>query len=215
MSEQIFTSDQKKQLFETFNTNPSGAFISIQGYESINGCGEKANYLLQSGIKYANIKETSIEKIKDIKAGNDIKEIHVKCSTWKDPVTGELSNRKSKERKLITWEGDFKHDSPEFQKACDEIHEGLTNPKKVETSFEKEATGLYSIEGDVLYIRDCLVARKKVTEYGSRPVSATTPENALKEAIRRLLPVNNYRTFKLDGRFEQITINHTAITVNW
>lgn len=215
MSEQIFTPDQKQQLFETFNANPSGAFIAIKGYESINGCGEKANYLLQSGISYANVKEQSIEKIKDIKAGNVIKDIHVKCNTWKDPDTGECFNRQSKERKLFLFEEDYKCTDPEFQTACDEILNGLIAPKKTEQTYEKEANGLYSIDGDILYIRECLVSRKKVIQYGTRPVSATTPLVALKEAIRKLLPVNNYRTFKLDGRFEQITINHTAIVVDW
>jgi hypothetical protein len=211
----IFTPDQKSALVETFNTNPSGCFISIQGYASINGCGEVANYQLQSGINYGNIVKMSIEKLEKIKEGTlGDKTVHVKCQTYKNP-DGTFSNRKSKERTLVTFEKDYANTDKEFQDACDEIMEGLKNPKESTNVYEKEATGLYSIEGEALYIRDCLVHKKTITKFGERPVSATLPENALKEAIRRMLPANNYRTFKLDlERFERIAINHTEI-VPW
>lgn len=208
----IFTGDQKAQLLETFNTNPSGAFISIKGYESINGCGEVANYQLQSGIHYDNIVKMSLEKLEDIRNGKVIDKIHVKCQTWKNP-DGSFTNRKSKERTLVNFEADYNASSQDFLMACDEIKQGLTNPRETTNVFQKEATGLYSIEDEALYIRECLVLNKTITKYGERPASATTPTNALKEAIRRLLPVSNYRTFKLDGRFETIAINHTKIVV--
>lgn len=209
--EQKFTRAQRKEIAETFSANPSGSFIWVQGYESVNGNGEIANYQLQSGIHYNNIKAKSIEKIDEIKAGKIVPTIHVKCNTYKND-DGTFTSRKAKDRQLIVWEKDVAFSDADFQLACDEIKEGLVNPKKVEQPYEKEATGLYSTENDVLYIRDCLVIKKYIVTPGSRPVSATEPFNAIKNAIRRLLPVDNYRTFKLDlNRFETISINTEKI----
>jgi hypothetical protein len=209
---QIFDESQKQQLFETFNSNPSGAFIAIKGYESISGGGEVANFILQSGIHYANIKTNSVKRLEEIKAGKVVPSVHVKCSTWQNP-DGTYSNRKSKERKLVDFEQDYDFGHPEFQRACDEIMEGLVAPKSVEQPYEKEANGIYSVDGDALYIRECLVVRKDVVKFGVREHSATHPFTALKNAVRKLLPVDNYRTFKLDGRFEKIAVNHTEISV--
>jgi len=203
--------EARNKILETFNTNPSGAFVHIKGYESMSGCGEVADFQIQSGVKYGNIKQSSIDKLKDIKDGKVVKDIHVECHTWKNP-DGSLTNRKAKDRVLIEHKADYKWDSQEFQMACDDIMLGLIAPKPSTQVFEKEATGLYSIDGDALYIRDCLIVEKKIVQHGERPVSATVPYQALADAIRRLLPVSNYRTFKLDlGRFDTISINHVII----
>lgn len=209
--EQKFTRTQRREIAETFNANPSGAFIAVNGYESISGGGEVANYQLQSGIHYDRIKAKSIAMIDEIKAGKVVQTVHVKCNTYKNE-DGTFTNRKAKDRALVMWENDIKWDSADFQRACDEIKEGLVNPKKVEQPFEKEAQGLYSTEEDVLYIRECLVLKKTIVTPGTRPMSATEPFTALKNKIRKLLPVDNYRTFRLDlNRFETISINNEKI----
>ena len=202
----------KQKLIETFNSNPSGAFLSIRGYESVTGHGEIANYQIQSGIHYGNIVAMSIKELEDIKAGRK-GVVHVKCNTYKNDG-GTFTNKKAKGRALVVFEGDFKQTDPEFQMACDELMEGLKNPREVTNPYEKEANGLYNIDGDqnCLYIRECLVLHKTVVQHGTRPVSATTPFMALKRVIDKMLPVSNYRTFKIDmDRFETIAINHTEI----
>lgn len=205
-----FTVDDKQAMLDTFNANPSGAFISITGYEPVKGCGEVANYQLQSGIHYDRIKQMSIEKLEKIKAGEVFDEIHVKCQTWKKP-DGSFTNRKAKDRTLIEHERTYKVTDPEVQMACDELMEGMTAPRKSNQPYDKEANGLYSVDDDVLYIRECLIIDKKIVEYGERPVSATEPFIALKRKIKHMLPVDNYRTFKLDGRFEKVAINHAKV----
>ncbi len=207
---QTFKADERDKLLETFNSNPGGAFISILGYESIGGEGERADYQLQSGVNYDKVKKMSIDKLQAMIAGL-VPSVHVKCNTWKDDVTGEMTNRKKEGRTLITFEQTYKWDSLEFQAAARELLDQLQNPKKVDSPFTKEAKGLYSIEGQVLYIRECLVMNKKVHTHGQRPVSATTPEMALKNEIKDQLPISNYRQFKLDGRFDSISVNHAKI----
>ena len=204
------TVNDKQALVEAFNNAPAGGFISIVGYESATGEGEKANYVLQLGVNYENIVKLSIEKLKNIIEGKDIKSVHVKCQTWKN-LDGTFTNRKAKDRTLVTYEQDYDWNSFPFQDACKTILNGLENPKKVETPFAKEATGLYSIDGDALYIRECLVINKQVVQYGTRPVSATEPFIALKNEIKEQLPVGNYRTFKLSGKWEKVVINHSEI----
>ena len=203
----VITIDQKQEVLNTFNANPSGCFIGIQGYE--NSHGEIANYTIQSGVNYGNIKNLSIEKLNDIKAGKDIKDITVKCDIWEN-ADGTVTNRKATGRTFKTITTAYKWDSDDFQKACDEILQGMLAPKKVEQSYDKEAKGLYSIDDDTLYIRECLVVTKAVVKDGVYPESAQLPFNALKDAIRKLLPVANYRTFKLES-FQSITINGSII----
>jgi hypothetical protein len=205
-----FTVDDKDQMLETFNSNPSGAFIFITGYEAVKGAGEVANYQLQSGISYDNIKKRSIAMLEKIKAGEEVEELDVKCKTWKKP-DGTYTNRKAKDRVLIDHQANYKFDSPDFQTACDELMQGMTDPKKTNQPYDQEANGLYSIDDDILYIRECLIVDKTVTTFGERPVSATEPFIALKNKIKKMLPVSNYRTFKLDGRFEKVSINHDKV----
>jgi hypothetical protein len=66
------------------------------------------------------------------------------------------------------------------------------------------------MDDETLYIRECLVVTKKVLKEGEYSESATLPFNALKDAIKKLLPVSNYRTFKLE-QFESVSINGTVI----
>ena len=133
-----FTVDQKDQLLETFNSNPSGAFIFITGYEPVKGEGEVANYQLQSGISYDNIKQRSIKMLEKIKAGEDIQTLHVECQTWKKP-DGTFTNRKAKDRTLVKHQADYSWDDKDFQDACEELMQGLTDPKKTSQPFDKEA----------------------------------------------------------------------------
>lgn len=207
-----FTVADKQAMFDTFNGSPSGGFVGIKGYESLTGFGEKANYLLQVGIDYKSIVAMSIKKLKQIMAGEipELRELHVECQTWQGK-DGSFSNRKSKDRTLITHHADYKYTDPDFERACADIMLSLTNPKKTDQPFVKEANGLYSVDGDTLYIRDCLVVDKKIVIYGKRPVSATEPYTALKREIKHFLPVANYRTFAVNGKFELITINHNEV----
>ena len=212
MSTTVVARGDLRKLVETFNANPSGAFISIRRYESVSGLGEVANYQLQSGIHYKNIVEASIAHLGEIKRGRK-GEVHVQCNTYKLD-DGTFTNRKAKDRTLVVFKGAFKSTDPEFQMACDELLEQLTHPRETTVPYEKEANGLYNIDGDdgTLYIRECLVLKKVVVTEGTRPVSATTPYMALKRAIENMLPVSNYRTFKIDtDRFETIAINHSEI----
>lgn len=203
----VITIEQKQSVLNTFNANPSGCFIGVQGYE--NSFGEVANYTLQSGVNYGNIKDKSIEKLKELKEGKAEQSVHVKCNVWKNP-DGSITNRKGKDRTFETYENDYSFDCEDFQNACDEILNGLTNPRESSQTFDKEAKGLYSIDGETLYIRDCLKVTKTVVKEGEYAQSATLPFNALKDAIKGLLPVSNYRTFKLEN-FESISINGNVI----
>lgn len=203
----VITIEQKQSVLSTFNANPSGCFIGVQGYE--NSHGEIANYTLQSGVNYGNIKNISIEKLKEIKEGKVVPFVKVVCNVWKNP-DGTITNRKGKDRTFEKFEGEYAFDSEDFQKACDDIMQGFLNPRESNQTYDKEAKGLYSMDDETLYIRECLVVTKTVLENGEYAEKATLPFNALKDAIKRLLPVSNYRTFKLEN-FQSISINGTVI----
>jgi hypothetical protein len=220
MDKKVISLEQKQMVLDTFNANASGCFIQVTGYENANG--EVSTYQLQSGVNYGNVINMSVEQLKDIKAGNEVKELEVKCNVWEKSVDeisklpkdhtieDECTNRKATGRTYKPFAKPYKWDSAEFQTACDVVMESLINPKKVEQSYEKEAKGLYSIDEETLYIRQCLVVNKVVEKDGVYPQSATLPLNALKEKIKGLLKVSKYRTFKLE-QFDSISINGTLI----
>lgn len=208
-----FTVDQRKELVEAFNQSPSGSYIYIENYQSAVGSGEVADYYLQFGIKYENALNASLEKLKLVKEGKILKYVNVDWAAYVD-TNGNLHSRPAEGRTLqkqptkqVYW-----NDS-DFQSACDEIAESLTAPKKTENNFKNEGKGLYShADSDTLYIRECLLILKKVTKSGpaSNP-RGISYEKALKDEIRSLLPVSQYRSFRLDGRFDRVSINHIKI----
>ena len=207
MDKKVITMEQKQKVLNTFNANPSGCFIQVNGYE--NSKGEVATYQLQSGVNYGNIKDISIMQLEDIKAGKAFETIDVTYGTWINP-DGTESNRKAKGRIYDIVTKNFKYTDADFQKACDELMESLVNPRKVETSYDKEAKGLYSMDGETLYIRDCLVVNKTVEKEGEYTEKATTDYTALKNKIESFLKKSKYRTFKLES-FNSIAINGTMI----
>lgn len=206
----VVRATNREELAAVFDENPGGAFISIKGYRPVSADGEVADYQLRSGIKYPNVVADSIAQLKDIMAGKGVPSLHVKCMTWQNPDK-TFSNRKSKERVLVTFEKSYLVADRAFQEAAAEVLEALENPGKPTTEYDKEAKGLYSLDGTSFYIRDCLVIEKKILVHGTRNVKATHPDTALRDAIRRLLPVGNYRTFKLDGEFDAVMINHDKV----
>jgi hypothetical protein len=203
----MVTIEQKQTVLNTFNANPSGCFIAINGYE--NSHGEVANYQIQSGVNYGNIKAASIKKLSEIKAGQVEKEVTVRCMVWQNE-DGTIATRKGAGRKMVAYEQSYAWDSADFQKACDAIMEGFLNPRETTHTFEKEAKGLYSMDEETLYIRDCLLLNKAVIKEGVYPESATAPFTALKDTIRGMLPVSKYRAFKLEN-FDNIMVNGNLI----
>lgn len=203
----VVTIEQKQTVLNTFNANPSGCFIAINGYENANG--EVSNYQLRSGVNYGTIVDKSIEALLDIKAGKTVDKISVECNVWQNE-DGTYTNRKAAGRKLVSIKQDYDVKSVEVQEACDAILNGLQNPRETTTSYDKEAKGLYSMDDETLYIRDCVVINKTVVTNGVYPVTASLPVNALKDTIKRMLPVSTYRTFKLES-FDSVAINGTVI----
>jgi hypothetical protein len=94
------------------------------------------------------------------------------------------------------------------------LRDNLANPKKVDQGYTAEAKGAYSKEGEaegVLYFRDCMTVHKHVTLQGEYKQKGGKEETAIKEALRRMLPVGRYRAYKLDGNFEYVTVGGLSI----
>lgn len=218
MDKTVLTVDQWRGIIDTFTANPSGCFAAIQGYESATGYGEIADFQILVGISYGSLLKQSIAMLEEMISKPMVDEdgnptgITVRGHLWQDRVTREKTNRKSGSRSLVPFVETYFHSETAFQDTAAELLENLKNPKTPEmVGFEKEADGLYSLDGDVLYIRDCLRVKKTVRKPGDYPLKATLPVTTLKHTLRKMLPVSNYRTFKLDQRFEKIAIFHTEI----
>jgi hypothetical protein len=94
----------------------------------------------------------------------------------------------------------------------------LENPAPAKVSYDKESKGQYGLDkadGEhCLYIRDCLRVHKAVRVEGEYKVKCSSPEVAIKDAVRRKLGVGRYRQFIMDGRWESLTLGGQAILID-
>jgi len=225
---------QPDELVALFNDSHSGGFACIRKY--VNRYGEVADHWVQAGINYGNILTMSHERVKAwLKAGGvpnlDTVEIHYK--TWVN-ADGESSS-KGKGRVPIKVDFDLQPNDQKIIKALRDLVVVL-DPKREKqkgAEYDKKAKGFYGLDradGKLMfYFRDCLtigksqpyVAGDYTTDSGEE-IGYTTGEKAIRDAIRKELPVGCLRQFKFEvdtteGKagcgFDALTIDGVSILV--
>jgi hypothetical protein len=194
----------KETLISMISEAPKGGIIHVKAYESKGGYGEVADYFYLKGVDYGKMKERSLAKLKEI-ADNENFSIKVTRGVWtgKD---GIKHNRKAKGRTYSVVTETYTADNPMMNEAIREIEHSILNPYKKGAEYQKEGNGVYSMEDQSLHIRDCQLLHKIVLREGDYPKKASSENVALRNAIKRSLPISKYRQVKLDGRFDYISV---------
>lgn len=210
----------------------SGRFVAVKGYTAETG--EVADYSLQFGCYYSNLLEEDSNFLKGIIAGNGNGSIAVKHGVWIEgeldtspsgvPVSingnapvlidlgnPKLKNREAKGRTAAVLAYTLPMNSAEVIAAAAALLKGIENPKDTGAAYQKEGKGIYSLDrqdGEShWYLRDALIVSKIVIQEGEKKFSASLPETAIKNAVRRLLKSGRYRTFNLtEGNFRSVKI---------
>jgi len=206
----------EKAILELINDHRRGGYIYIHGYLS-EDTGEISNHWVQASCLYPSLVARSIKAIEDgtLLARVQAKGLNVHRNRWTDGK-GIDTNRKA--NGLFFQNVDRTYTLPQdeniIKAAMEDLKEGLVSPKKVDQGYTAVANGTYQREGEqegVLYIRDCLTVAKVVTKEGEHKPKASLEINAVKEALRRLLPVGRYRAYKLHENFEYIIVDGAAL----
>jgi len=210
----------------------SGRFVAVKGYTSATK--EVADFYLQFGCYYGNLLEEDATFLKGIVAGNGNGSIAVKHGIWIEgeldvspsgiPVSingnapvlidlgnPKLKNREAKGRVAAILSYILPMNSGEVIAAAAALLKGIENPKDTGADYHKEGKGVYSLDrsdgNNHWYLRDGLIVSKKVIQEGEKKFSASLPETAIKNAVRKLLKSGRYRTFNLtEGNFRSIKI---------
>jgi len=194
----------KEALINMIAEAPKGGIIHVKAYESKGGHGEVANYFYLKGVDYGKMKERSLAKLNKI-AEDENFSIKVTRGVWTDSK-GQNHNRKAKDRTFRTITETYTSNDVIVSEAVKEIENSILNPYKKGADYQKEGNGIYSMEDQSLHIRDCQLLNKIVLRKGDYPKKASSEKVALRNAIKRTLPISKYRQVRLDGRFDYISV---------
>ena len=210
----------------------SGRFAAVKGYTAETG--EVADFVLQFGCYYGNLLEEDAVFLKDIVAGKYTGAIDVKHGVYvegalaasstgvavsvdgaatmildlKDP---RIKNRDAKGRTAHVLSYSLAGNDPLVIAAASALLKGIESPKDTGAEYQKEGKGVYSLDradGEShWYIRDGLIVSKSIIQEGEKKFSASLPETAIKNSVRKLLKSGRYRTFNLtEGNFRSVKI---------
>lgn len=209
----------QQELISFLNDQQRGGFCYIHGY--ISKTGEVANHWFQGACLYGNMVKRSVDML-DGEIHDKIKAdgLEVTRGAWVNEQGQESpSGRKNKDHSTFvtitkTYRTEYEDEAVKLATAITALRENLTAPKKVDQGYTVEAKGTYSKEGEadgILYFRDALTVHKHVQVQGEFKNKATGEIVAIKDAIKRMLPVSRYRAYKLADNFEYITVGGLSI----
>lgn len=197
-----------------------GGFMRIHGFKSKTGHGEVQDTTYCKGITYPNAVKKSLEMLEVIEADKTFT-ITVTRGVW-ESENGEvsLSGRKNK---AFSIEGtrtetynmespSYDNDSIVLQEAIAKVRKSLTDPQRPVKEYKSLANGVYEDEETgTLYIRDLRLVKKTIIVHGDYPHKAGSEVVAVADAIKRSMPIGNYRMFRLDADYESITLGGVEI----
>lgn len=188
--------DGKSTLLEVAEGLKKGMFVGIRSYA--NAHGEVMDVVVHADADYANTHNRSLTILNDLAKDETLK-FTITRNAWIDEK-GVEHNRKAKGRTLKTGivETITIHDK-DFAEAVAKVQKSISEPRKVENFYDKDAPSAYTHEGTgKLYLRNVLLHSKVVIRKGSYPLSCSARVNAIVDAITEMLPVGQYRNYILD-----------------
>ena len=206
------------ELVSFLDDQRRGGFAFIKGYCSTE-TGEVADIWIKASCRYDLMVSRSVKALDDGSLMGHIIEhgLEVRRGTWVDDK-GIQYNRKAIGRVYQRIEKTYSmaeiNDAAMILEAMSAVRKGLVEPKKVDQGFTGVAKGAFTKDGEapgVLYIRDAMIVHKTVTQQGEQKQTASDEFPAVKEAIRQMLPVGKYRSFKLASNFSHVSIGGQAI----
>jgi len=213
-NEELGVEKSKQELINLIANAPKASIIHVHNYEAKNNCGEVAHYFYLKGIDYGNMKAKSLALLSEMEQDVTFS-VKVTRGVWKNS-NGKISptNRKNKKQGFVNFDTiteTYRYGSSIMIDALAKARQSIEKPQYQGAIYKEEGNGIYSAENGTLHIRDCRLIHKTVTREGDYPQKATGEIVAVTNAIKRLLPIGQYRQVKLDGRFDYITVGGQII----
>ena len=205
--------DQKiLMLAQVINSAQNGGFMSVKGFRSKSGNGEVQDTIYCKGINYENAKKKSLKILEEIESNPDFN-VAVKRGTWvNEKGEANPTGRKSKEFSTFKMvEETYKKGDQELEDAISSIRKSLTDPEPPTKEYESIGNGVYKDESGKIYIRDLRLVNKKVVVKGEYKEKATGAKVSIQDAIKKNMPIGNYRMFNLDGDWDAISLGGVEI----
>ena len=187
--------------------------MRIHGFKSKTGHGEIQDTTYCKGISYPNAVKASLAILDTIEA-NPNYSITVTRGVWENEQ-GEVSptGRKSKAYDIAAKRTEtYCATSPILREALSKVRKSLTDPETPTKEYKSLANGVYEDEETgTLYIRDLRLVKKTIIVHGDYPHKAGSEVVSVADAIKRDMPVGNYRMFRMDGEFDAVTLGGMEI----
>jgi hypothetical protein len=203
----------RQALVAIINDAKHGGFMRIHGFVSKTGHGEVQDTTYCKGISYPNAVAKSLDMLDEIETAPDYS-ITVTRGTWENNK-GEASptGRKSKAYPIAGKKTEtYGQDNAILREAFAKVRKSLTAPERPTKEYSKLGNGVYvDDETGTLYVRDLRLVKKTVIVHGDYPHKAGSEVVAVADAIKRDMPVGNYRMFRLDAEYDSITLGGIEI----
>lgn len=189
-----------------------GGFMRVNGLNVKNPKGRIANYTFQKGISYPAAVEKSLEMLEAMTA-NPAYEISVKRGTWQDG-NGNINptNRESKKfPQFVKVEKTYKQGDSVLNEAFLKLELSLRCPSYVEKVYTALGNGIYADENGKIYLRDLRFISREIVVEGELSNKASGEVIAIVDALKKDMPVGNYRMFALDQIYDNIALDGMEI----
>ena len=204
--DKTFANNEAAEIIAAVAAAPT-SIIFIKGYVA-KSTGEVSNVFAIKGASYANTVAKSLKELATMEADENLS-LTVKWKEWINTVTGKKTTAACKTKQLIDKSMTLSADSDILKGAFAKVRKSLEDPKDPTVSYSKEGHGVYS-HNEELFLRDCRVLHKQVIE-PSEKIRTSSLEVAAADKIRYKLAIGKYRAYKLDGRYEYISIGGGTI----
>lgn len=204
----------RQMIVDLISDAKHGGFMRVHALRPKTGHGEVSDYTFCKGISYPNAVAKSLAMLDALDATIDFA-VTVTRGVWTDD-NGNINptNRKSKEfHKPKTITETYSRNSPEMKDALLKLRISLVAPAAPTKEYKSLGNGVYEDEGGKLYIRDLRLVSKNVIQHGGYPFEAKGAVTAIQDAIKKSMPVGNYRQFNLDGDYAALTFGGMEISV--
>jgi hypothetical protein len=140
--------------------------------------------------------------------------ITVKRGAWCDANGNESPSgkRNKAHQNYKTLTETYKKGDGVLTEALEAIRKSLTKPAESYAEYTKIGNGVYVDDKGAIHIRDLRKVSKKVIVKGDYPQKATSARVAIQDAIKKDMPIGNYRQFRLDCDYDTIKVGGVELT---
>lgn len=202
----------QQHLAAVINDTKHGGFMQVHRLRTKTGHGEESDYCFCKGISYENAVATSLKILAKLEADPTFN-IRVTRGTWQNADGMENPTGKKSQHFPIpkTVSKTYMQGDAALLEAFDKIRKSLTSPAAPTKEYTKLGNGVYADETGTMFFRDLRLVSKRVIQHGAYPFSASGEVVAIADAIKRVMPVGNYRMFRLDADYDSISMGGIEI----